>query len=128
MTPRLIPFESWHLTAFINRETQKPDIPGYLIGPAYTAILDDRILGCAGIVPIPQLNIAVGWASFTEEMFHHRIWISRTVRNVLRDYLQAFPVDRIEALVPVNSERNKRWAIFLGFDEQQSFTRFTRKR
>jgi hypothetical protein len=107
MTPRLIPFEPKHLTMFVNRETGNYDRPPMEShrGPAFTAVVDDRVIGCAGIALTGVMGIVVAWCSFSEEIGRYPLWVTKTVRRVLNESMPALGIYQIEAIVFKDSER-----------------------
>ena len=122
-TPGLIPFRAEHLLAFVNRDGEANFARGALDkerrGPAFTAILDNRILGCAG-VQLMWAGFGIAWAVFSKEMFDFPLWTTRTVRNCLRDIINAFELHRVEVVVLVDHNVNIAWATALGFRRENN--------
>lgn len=96
-------------------------------GPAFTMLLDNVIVGCAGI-QIFWPGTAVAWANFAKEAFSHpryAVWITRMTKGCLRDSVRAFHLRRIEMVVLVGNINNIRWAQKLGFEVEGISRRYT---
>ena len=122
-SPRLVPFEAWHLQGLLNRDTHQEDLPSLTMekirgGPAFTGMVDGIVLGCAGLV-ITWPGMAIGWMVLSEQIGRHAIWMTRTVRRVLRDARRIYHLHRIEAVVLDGNVRNQRWIEMLGFSQEQ---------
>ena len=129
MEPTLIPFEPRHLAMFVNRETGNYDRPPSEVGhdgPAFSIVVEDRIIGCAGLSLTGLAGIVVAWCSFSEEVGKYPIWLTKNVKRVLNDSMRALKIHQIEAIVFKDSERNRKWAEHFGFEGRQVFTRYTR--
>jgi hypothetical protein len=119
--PRLIPFRAEHLHALSYRdgdrlETIKQSIRKETMGPAYTAVKDDMILGCAGVV-LCWPGMGSAWAVITSDLAkHYPIWLTKTVRLALKDIMRAYNLHRIEMAA---LEEHARWAVGLGFDYEE---------
>jgi hypothetical protein len=94
-------------------------------GPAYTAMLDDKVIACSGVIVLWP-GVGYAWASFTDDIYAHRIWVTRTIRSALRDIQRSLDLHRIEAVVLYDDDRNQRWLEALGFTPEgrvaQKFT------
>ena len=86
-------------------------------GPAFTAVHDGRIIGCAGI-NIIWPGVGAAWVAFGKEIEPHGLWATRTVRAILRDSVRSFNLHRIEAVVDADSSRDIRWIWLLGFRKE----------
>lgn len=84
---------------------------------AYTAIVDGKIIGCAGITPLWQ-GVGSAWMALSVDAEKHMFWASKLVRRFIRDITNALNLHRVEMVALVESERNQRWAKFLGFKEE----------
>lgn len=125
---RVIPYEAEHLAMLDAQDAQR-----YLsawVGdeqaksledtPSYTAVHEDRVLCCAGILPIWQ-GRAVAWAYMDRRAGEHFIALHRRVQQ----FLDQCYVQRIEAHVDREFEAGHRWARMLGFDmEAERMTAF----
>jgi hypothetical protein len=126
MTPNLIPFKAEHLLMFVHRdgdyiESVKTAVDKEKCGPAFTAMLDGKILGCAGI-QIMWPGFGTAWAVFSKDLLEWPIWTTRVVRQVLLDTIRTFKLHRVEMVVLVNS-KNARWASSLGFTRERGVAR-----
>ncbi|MCP4328432.1 MAG: hypothetical protein GY791_08350 [Alphaproteobacteria bacterium] len=116
---RIVPFRAAHFDRLDLQAAQRFTMP-YLTsghgrfletaGPAYSAIADGHVVGCAGLIPVWQ-HRAIGWALLSDAgpaRFHS---IHRTVRR----HLDAASTRRIEIYVRSDHEHGHRWARALGF-------------
>ena len=119
-TPRLCPFEPWHLSVMEARDV-------YSMGEimesaaaldrssiAFTAIAGDRVIGSAGVARLWEGTGRV-WAVFSEEIHNHKIWIHRWAVKLLEVAIDVQGYRRVETVVRSDSERNCRWIESLGF-------------
>jgi len=126
--PSLIPFEPFHLGKFINRDTGMSDdiSAAYILkGPAYTAIIDGRVIGCAGVILLGY-GIGIGWMCLSKEVEDYQFWLAKTTKRILRDIIQSFGLRRIESFILTESDKNQLWAAFLGFQTERQYTRYVR--
>lgn len=117
--PFLVPFKAEHMLAFVPRGT--PVLPEMRFalakekgGPAFTAMLDDRVIGCAGIVLLWP-GVGSAWVVFDKEIEKHSVWMTRHVKAVLRDTARCFKLHRVEAVVPLENPSDMKWINLLGF-------------
>lgn len=130
MTPVLIPFEQWHLGQFINRDTGTYDYQPIRMteGPCFSALLDGRILGSAGICVTFIAKVGVAWASFSAELLEkYPIWTTRAVRGIVDNSFRTLGLNHIEAVVNSNSEINMRWLEAAGFKPRMTYVRYVRE-
>lgn len=116
---RLIPFQAEHLFEFKDRDWDVlPTFEEGRIkqrgGPAFTAVINDKIVGCAGI-QIMWPGVGSGWVCFGKEIERHPIWFTKMVRAVVQDTIRVYKLHRIEAQVLVGEKQNHQWARLLGF-------------
>lgn len=120
---RLIPFKAEHLFHFVDRDQDViPTLADGLKkenGPSFTALIDDKIVGCAGIM-ILWPGVGYGWVAFGKEIEKYPVWFTRITRAVVRDTIRVHNLHRIEAAVLCGEVRNHRWARLLGFTLEQN--------
>lgn len=93
-----------------------------MAGPAYTAVLGERVIGCAGLVMLWP-GVAAAWMVLSEDIGAHRFWLTRIVRRFLGDFTRAFRLHRVEAWALAESVRNQRWLWALGFKPEGGIAR-----
>jgi len=125
--PRLVPFKAEHMLEFVNRDTLalaewKFAIEKERGGPAFTAIIDDVILGCAGVMLVWP-GVGVAWLAASKSMNKHTIWMTRLTRMALTDVMRSFHLHRVEAVVLTSNEHNLRWIELLGFKREKNVAR-----
>ena len=118
--PRLIPFVAEHLAWFVHRdsdyiESVQSALDKERRGPAFTAVLDERVVGCSGIM-LAWPGLGVAWATFSNELLvKYPIWVTRVTRSVLHTTMRVWKLHRVELVVLAGNERNARWCETLGF-------------
>jgi len=129
-TPTLHPFHAEDLLACQDRDTRDPQAWSLARekerrGPAYTARVGDTVIACAGVMVVWP-GVGMAWVVLTDEAVPFRVWVTRTIRAVLRDVVRALALHRVEAVVLADSPRNLRWIRALGFrpenDIAQAYT------
>lgn len=117
----VVPYKAEHLTGILVQDSQQY-LRGYLnpahaeaveAYPAFTALDGNRVLGCAGILPLWN-GRAQSWAFLAGGLERHFISIHRAVKR----YLDVCGVRRIECAVDVGFEEGHRWAEMLGFKRE----------
>ncbi len=120
--PTVRAFRSEDLAAIVNRDGQQ--IPQAVLmqqacaGPAWTAVVDDRPIGCAGVV-MPWPGVGMAWMVLSEEIERHGIWLCKTVVAFLSETVNRHGLHRVEAVALVDSPRNQRWLSRMGFHVEQ---------
>lgn len=122
---QLVPFKAAHLLAFQDRDGWAPKdwklaLTHEREGVAFTMLVDGRPLGCAGMGRLEGTETWKAWVSITDAAFAYRIWVTRTVRRMLRDTARALEIDRIEADALLASPRNQCWLESLGFERDDA--------
>jgi hypothetical protein len=93
--PTIRPFEPSDLDYILNRDgaqiTPEAICAQASTGPAFTAVLGDRPLGCAGLV-LPWPGIGMAWMVLSDELVAlYPIWLSKTVDRFLEDMAYTSP-------------------------------------
>jgi len=123
--PILVPFKAEHLLRFYNRDgVQFRNEPRQFLmleqnSIAWTALLDGKILGCGGVT-LSWVGVGMAWTAMAPEAANHMFWVTKVIRRFMRDIVRAFNLHRLEMVALVESERNQRWAEFLGFTREQN--------
>lgn len=125
MTPTLVPFKAEHLLSLNNRDGRQ-FIDKYLdierSSVAYTGMVEGKIIGCAGII-VAWDGVGMAWAAITPAAEPHMIWVSKIIRRFMRDIIRAHKLHRVEMVALADSQRNQRWAEFMGFSREGSVAR-----
>lgn len=116
---QVVPFHAEHLLQIQYRdegrlETIATAAVKEMCGPAFTAIVDDEIIACAGVV-IAWPGVGAAWAVLSPAVEKHGLWITRSVRRMLDVIIRGSNLHRLEMVVLADNERNYRWAHTLGF-------------
>lgn len=123
-------FEAGHLS-LIERphETAAPvgrDVArGLEEGPAYTALIDGRVVACAGLQRLWP-GVAEGWA-IVEAGLGPRAGarLHRAVATGLAIAMRHLPLHRVQITVAADNGRGLRWARALGFEQEGVMRAFT---
>jgi hypothetical protein len=121
MQPILRPFRPEDLDVLLNRDGEQIARATVLqqaaLGPAMTAVVGDRPIGCAGIV-IPWPGVGSAWMILADDAATHILWITKTVVAFLRAMQRLNGLHRIEALALQECVKNQRWLEMLGFQRE----------
>ncbi len=125
--PHLIPFRAEHLVRFLNRDGPLDEQLWLLVqkesrGPAWTVMVDDRIIACGGVVIIWK-GVGAAWIVFSETMPTHGLWMTRMTKRVLEDAVRIYNLHRLETMVEASNERYRRWVKVLGFTPENGVAR-----
>jgi hypothetical protein len=129
MTPVLVPFQIDHLRQVKARAPlelgvclQRVDAL-MLLGPAYTGMVGDQVLGCAGIVRLWP-GVGEAWTIFSDEVCRHPLWLQKAVKTVIGTTMLTLSLSRLQAVARADSERNCRWLQSLGFTWEGNMPKF----
>lgn len=116
----VVPFREAHLKALQLQEAQaylEPIMrqPGYgqtfaEAGPAYTALVDGRVVGCLGVAELWE-GRGAAWALLARDRPAHFLAVHRAVKA----FLDGYQLRRVEAYVDVGFEEAHRWMRLLNF-------------
>ena len=116
---RILPFRATHLDSLLLQEAQR-GMTSYLsadygqvleqAGQAFTAVKDDRVLGCAGI-EVVWANRGVAWSLLGPISPFELLGVHRYVAA----FLDGQRLRRIEMTVDAGHLAGQRWASMLGF-------------
>lgn len=119
----IVPFQPEHLSQLMLQPSQvymQPMLANTLYGkylfdagPAYSCVIDDMVLACAGLIPQWE-NRTMAWALIASEAGKHFVSIHRAVKRTFAMH----PYRRIETTVNVGFEEGYRWANLLGFERE----------
>lgn len=116
--PVLRPFNASDLDVLINRDglqvPRQTVLAQAAAGPAFTAVVEGRPIGCAGIV-FPWPGVGSTWMIMTEDIGDHGLWLYRTVRKFIEDMARINALHRIEGVALCESPRNQQFFEALGF-------------
>jgi hypothetical protein len=103
----VIPFKAEHALSYMTLEQAQP-LEKF---PAYTGMVDDKVIACGGIVALWQ-NRAQAWMCMSPESGKYLLAIYRAVGR----FFDTLPYNRIEAAVYADFLAGHRWARMLGFE------------
>lgn len=86
-------------------------------GPAYTLIVNDQVIVCAGII-IMWPGVGTAWAVASPLIEKYAIAGSSAVLRGMRDIIIEHKLHRVQAPVYEHFERGIRWVEFLGFHRE----------
>ena len=124
----IVPFETEHLQEIMLQPAQQrffsyfaPEYASALkqSGPCFTAISENRVLGCAGLVKQWE-NRAIAWALLSGDIGANFIKVHRAVAR----FLDLCELNRVEAYVDASFEQGHRWIQMLGFSQEGYMKQF----
>ena len=119
---KVIPFRPEHIGLMNLQEHQRLVISSLTMpylsqiisaGPTLSAVVDDRVIACAGIAS-PGLGIGTLWAVVAKDAGPYFIRLDRCVRR----FLEIPKLRRIEASSEVDFAPGCRWLELLGFQSE----------
>ena len=126
---RVVPFQAAHLDGLLLQEAQR-GMKVYLssdygrileqAGQAFTAVKDDRVLGCAGIEIVWE-NRGVAWSLLGPITPFELLAVHRHVAA----FLESQRLRRIEMTVDAGHVAGQRWASMLGFQFEGTLRAYT---
>lgn len=125
---RIIPFEPEHV---IGLGTLSVDeiVPAlrlasqfYRRGPAFTAVIGDRVIACAGMAC--QDGAGEVWMIGTTEIERYPIWLTKNMRGYLADVKKMLSLHRIQAIIKTSDKRSLRFIEWLGFTREGTLVNF----
>lgn len=128
-SPEIIAFNADHLEGLEPRENIDMSLVRHyattveIAGPAFSAVRDGRILGCAGVAKLWH-GVGEAWTVLGPEACTCGFWFHRTVRRMLGDIIDELGLIRLQAMVLADSERNNKWIKRLGFSFEGRMPKF----
>lgn len=113
------------MLTFVNRDTDILQEMRFATakeygGPAFTGIVDDKVIGCGGII-LMWPGVGSAWVAVSKDIEPYKVWMTRTIRGALRDIVRVFHLHRVEAVVLADS--NNRWIQSIGFKPEHHVAR-----
>lgn len=120
-SPRIIPFRPEHLVQ-IKIRVNTGSVTDYLavgkmyeaMGPAFSAELDGKILGAAGVA-ILWKGVGEAWVWVPQEVVVHPLFFHRNVKAMMAEVKQMKKLVRIQTTVKVRDVTANQWIKRLGF-------------
>lgn len=128
ITPSLIPYKAVHLLGLVNRnqydEFNYDDALYKEASPAFTAVADGKIIACAGVM-LMWAGVGHAWVALSADSSRYGVWITRTIRKVMRDIIRGCALHRVEAVVYEKQKEDQKWIERLGFESEGVSKAFT---
>lgn len=116
---KIVPFQREHVNMFSPREAiegERNYAAMISLGPSFSAEVDGRIIGCAGIVRLWN-GVGEAWAILGDDFYKHRFSLHKIVKRFVKDAMIGMKLHRLQAYAIASSERNCSWLKRLGFDD-----------
>ncbi len=123
----VIPFRPEHLAQINLQERQRRTISHMTTewlqvlaqgGTAVSAVVDDRIIGSAGIV-VQSVDLGFLWGAISQDAGRYFIHLHRAAIRLL----EIPRLQRIEAVTEVDFQQGRRWLELLGFECEGRFSK-----
>jgi hypothetical protein len=124
MTPEMIPFEPWHLTAILGREEIANDLETVRLfgmaqdylrqGPAYSIVTDEDILWCGGML-ILWPGVAEAWAVPSLSALDYPVTVHRLIYRMVDRVKESLHLRRIQCSVVHGYKQSRKWVKMFGF-------------
>jgi RimJ/RimL family protein N-acetyltransferase len=128
MVTEIIQYEPEHAFDILDRNVREhnvwlstyPDwekwVRGYKKeGPAFTLIIDDQIIACAGVI-LMDWDRGEAWTLFSSLIAKYKLTVIKQVTKYLGMIAENNNLKRIQALVSPEREGDQRFIEFLGFE------------
>ena len=127
MTTEIIPYNRIHAYDVLEKNVRDRDVwltdsPGWKQwavnwekgGPAFTLIIDEQVVGCAGVILLGH-NRGEAWMAISKLLYMYPKTVFKTVRDGLVGIVAEHHLRRVQALVLPDFEAGKRFMSHLGF-------------
>jgi hypothetical protein len=89
---------------------------GTLGRSAFTAFEQDRAVGCAGVIFLPE-NKGEVWMHLSQEMGRKPLWLTKTALTLLIGVMKESDLELVECFIPFTKPVNRNWIKRIGFEE-----------
>ena len=120
------PYEIIHAYDIIDRNVREQDlwlsgqdwetaVKGWKDGgPGYTLLIDEKVVGCGGVV-LTQWQCGEAWTLFSTLFFKHYRTAYKAIKKNLENIIEDENLRRVQSLIHPEHEEAKRFIIHLGF-------------
>jgi RimJ/RimL family protein N-acetyltransferase len=135
-TPIIVPYYPAHAYEVLQRNVREQDlwlsdypewdqwVQGWKDGgPAYTLIMDDQVVGCAGVVLL-EWGRGEAWTLLSSLFYRYKLTAIRFIKKYLQRIAEDEELKRVQAQVRCDFEAGKRFIEFLGFEREGVLRRF----
>lgn len=130
----IIAFEPEHLGQMLPRKFEAAEMAyvgdpelytrAYLQrGPAWTGIVRDQIMGCAGVCLLWR-GVGEAWMVTTELVARCPLAFHRAIAGRLDEVMMSMNLWRLQAAIHAEHEVSRRWVQRLGFEEEGIMQRY----
>ncbi len=127
-------YEPWHMDALSMRWREEDtfklvdrDLDKILKktnkGCSFTGFAEDKIIGCAGILPLWD-GVGHAWVVMGKDYKKHRIWIHKQVKSMFFKIAVGMGFQRVQANVQADFYDALRWIEALGFTCESTLKRY----
>jgi hypothetical protein len=86
-------------------------------GPSYTLVIDDQIVGCAGVI-IPKEGFGEAWMVLSSLFYKYKKECFKAVQNKLDQIIRKWKLRRVQALVMTDFPEAEHWLRHLGLKNE----------
>ena len=119
-------YEPWHMDALLMRQREQETfkivdkdldklIKDNHKGCSFTGFTTDKIIGCAGILPVWS-GVGHAWVVLGSDYKKHRIWLHKQVKDMFFKIAVGMKFRRVQANVQCDFYDAVRWIEALGFE------------
>lgn len=126
----IVPYQTVHAYEILERNVREQDLwlsdfPEWdrwvkewkESGPAYTLIIDDQVVGCAGVILLGW-NRGEAWTLFSSLLYRYKLTVIKSIRTYLERIARAHKLKRIQAQVRSDFREGMRFMEFMGFESE----------
>lgn len=93
-------------------------------GPAYTAMIDGDVVGCAGVI-LSWRGCGEVWSVLADEAKLYPLFLHRSVKRMLNMIIEEHELHRVQGIVINGVEKGHAWMRRLGFKSEGLMKNYT---
>jgi hypothetical protein len=122
-SPTIRAFHAHDARQICNRDgtqsTQALTVENATKGPAFTAEVDGKVLGCGGVVVLWP-GVGACWMVLADDIGKHGLWLCKATIEFLDKATRDLKLHRLEAMALHECVRNQKWLELCGFRREET--------
>lgn len=111
------------MLTFLNFPNPRAIAASLARGPAYTAVIDGRILASGGILPFWK-GVGEAWIVSSELVSEHRVFFAKAVWRILNQLIIDDGFERVQTTVDAEHKVSIKWLERMGFEYEGTMRKF----
>jgi len=92
-------------------------------GPAFTGVNSEKIVACAGIVPMWK-GVGEAWAVTSPLVERHGLFFAKEIWKRLNALIEIMELERVQTTVHVKHEKSIKWVERMGFKNEGKMEKY----